>query len=266
MITWFHLRKASNFPIFIVLVILVLLLSAFSFSTFFEKYAKISWGNSYKQGDYTYFPGTIKSDFGTMNIIWKVYHNKNFQLVFYESSSGAEISSKETKLYPLYHDNKTVTIYREILPLSNKLEAPKLNKIATVKTNNLHAVVKTSYHSKGSEINQEVKSVLWGQPYQQNGYRYVPGVISTNFGNFNLFLKISPNNAIQLVAFKSVGGAELGNREIRLYLLEAPQKLTTTVFRERLPINNSNEPFMLQRIVVVKTNELNEGIELGFKL
>lgn len=220
------------------------------------KHSNIRWKASYQKEGLTFIPGSFKSNKKTYNIAWKVGPGTYRQFVVFDSKSGG---SQEEKLFLFYDEKGSTAIYRNIPSGNNQL--PELRKLATVKTKNLHAKLKTAYVPKNTGANQEVKSIEWGKADLKNKVTLIPGNISANFGNFNFLIKVGSDKTLSVIYLEAPGGAELKPLETPLYLLPDEDRETTEIFREIKPLNNSDNPPVLQRIAAVRTEELKAGLK-----
>jgi len=124
-------------------IVITLFISLFFFtsctsaSRLAEPYEKITWQTSYEKDDYLYIPGSVTADFGTFNFMWKIGHNNSCQLITLQNFGAGELPPIEEKLYLLYNENGTTTIFSEIPSLYNSSEPAKLKKIVTVRTRDL---------------------------------------------------------------------------------------------------------------------------------
>ncbi|MGE5558675.1 MAG: hypothetical protein ACM3WV_08690 [Bacillota bacterium] len=65
-----------------------------------------------------------------------------------------------------------------------------------------------------------------------------------------------PKNSRSPVRFEPGGGAEVPPLEIKLYLYQDLNAGVTFIFKERLPLYNRLEPPVLQKIAVMRTDDL----------
>jgi hypothetical protein len=228
-----------------------------------NRYPEIIWGDSYPKNGLIFIPGTLQADFGSFPLFWKVDVNHQLELVTSKASGGGELPLKEERLYLFYYKNGTTSIFREILPLSNSVDPPKLREIAIVKTNNLYSALGKGSPIKVVDQNKDLRTISWGDLYVKNKMIYQPGILKNESGSFNFAWKVSQPNLVQLITFENAAGeGEFSPREVKLFILDGPKIGTMSIFKERLPLSNRQEPPMLQRMAIVKAEELNTGLKL----
>lgn len=102
-----------------------------------QKANTIYWEKLFIKNGITYFPGSIKAQFGMVNIAWKKEKNEVPELISFEALGAGELPPVESKLYLWKDSSKTTIICQERHPQLNQKYISYLYPLIKVKTSKL---------------------------------------------------------------------------------------------------------------------------------